>query len=75
VPLDDGALYWSSGTGAHLVENPAAGTYGSAAAQARLGFPITDTHDTPDGARTDFQFGSLLAPSGGGAVVETDRRP
>jgi uncharacterized protein with LGFP repeats len=75
VPLDDGALYWSSGTGAHLVENPAAGTYSSAAAQARLGFPITDTHETPDGARTDFQFGSLLAPSGGGAVVETDRRP
>jgi uncharacterized protein with LGFP repeats len=72
VPLDGGALYWSPGTGAHLVEAPASGTYAAAAVQHRLGYPTTDTHDTPEGARTDFQHGWLLAPVDGGPVTETD---
>ena len=44
-----GSIYWSPGTGAHVVEGEVLARYREVGGPAALGFPTTDTTATPDG--------------------------
>jgi uncharacterized protein with LGFP repeats len=66
VPLTGGSVYWSKATGAHVVLGKAVATYVQMGETTSwLRFPVSDTAETPQGARTDFQGGYLLVTSQG----------
>ncbi len=66
VRLQRGAIYWSSSTGARVVEAPAAEAYADLGGPTSyLGFPTRDTRAVTGGRRTDFQGGYLLATPDG----------
>jgi uncharacterized protein with LGFP repeats len=56
-----GNVYWSSTTGAHEVHGAILARYLSLGGTgSRLGLPVSDEYPITDGARSDFQHGSLI---------------
>jgi uncharacterized protein with LGFP repeats len=65
VPLTGGTVYWSRATGAHVVEGAAARHYVQMGQTTSwLGFPVSDTAETPRGTRTEFQGGVIEVSDG-----------
>ncbi|MGY1743503.1 MULTISPECIES: hypothetical protein [unclassified Blastococcus] len=70
--FSNGSIYWSAATGARVVMAPAAATYAQMGGPASaLGFPTADTRTVPEGRRTDFQGGYLLAAADGTVTTHT----
>ena len=65
VPLTDGTIYWSAATGAHLVLGDSTVAYVQMGeTTSYLGFPMSDTVETADGERTEFQGGVVEVENG-----------
>ena len=59
--LEGGAIYWSPATGAHVVEGEAADHYVEVGETTSwLGYPISDTVETPEGTHTRFEHGDIV---------------
>jgi uncharacterized protein with LGFP repeats len=72
--LQAGSIYWSAGTGAHVVRGDALYAYwGAGSITGVLGFPTADTTTVPGagspGTVTAFQRGSIYAATATGARV------
>ncbi|KSZ59035.1 esterase [Rhodococcus pyridinivorans KG-16] len=70
--FEGGIIAWSPDTDAHIVWGEIRTAWEAAGgAGGDLGFPITDEEQTPDGARSNFQFGYITwAPGAGTEVVQ-----
>ena len=62
-----GNIYWSAGTGAHIVWGSILQKYASIGGPAFLGFPLTDEVGVAGGARSTFTGGSILWSGATGA--------
>ncbi|EHK81656.1 putative esterase [Rhodococcus pyridinivorans AK37] len=70
--FEGGIIAWSPDTDSHIVWGEIRTAWEAAGgAGGDLGFPITDEEQTPDGARSNFQFGYITwAPGAGTEVVQ-----
>lgn len=70
--FEGGIIAWSPDTDSHIVWGEIRAAWEAAGgAGGDLGFPITDEEQTPDGARSNFQFGYITwAPGAGTEVVQ-----
>jgi uncharacterized protein with LGFP repeats len=60
VALEGGAVYWSPATGAHVVVGEAADHYVELGETTSwLGYPTSDTEETPEGTHTEFEHGVI----------------
>ena len=60
VALQGGAVYWSPATGAHVVVGEAADHYVELGETTSwLGYPTSDTEETPEGTHTEFEHGVI----------------
>jgi uncharacterized protein with LGFP repeats len=65
-----GAVYWTFGTGAHVVLEPVLTAWAAANFEnGPLGYPISDTHAVAGGVQNEFQNGSLLVHADGTSVM------
>ncbi|WP_157944057.1 hypothetical protein [Blastococcus atacamensis] len=70
VRLQGGEIYWSPGTGAHVVRGATLARWKQLGGHAgSLGFPVGDPTAVAGGQRTDFQRGYLLEASDGTVQV------
>ncbi len=70
--FEDGSVYWSPPTGAHVVRGAIRQAWAEQGWEAgALGFPASDEFATATGARSDFAGGSLLFTAATGAVHRT----
>ncbi|SHN85153.1 LGFP repeat-containing protein [Geodermatophilus obscurus] len=61
VELQDGAIYWSPATGAHVVTGEAAVHYVEVGeTTSPLGYPTADTVETSTGTLTEFEHGEIV---------------
>lgn len=68
--FEHGAVYWSFGTGAHVVLEPVLGAWAARNYEnGALGYPIGDTHAVSGGVQSEFQHGVLLVKADGSVVV------
>ena len=64
-----GSIYWSSGTGAHLIYGVLRATWANLGwERSRLGYPTSDEFGIPGGRRNNFQHGTISWYSANGAV-------
>lgn len=68
-----GRVYWSSGTGAHVVHGAILGRYVSAGGPAALGLPTTDELAVAGGRRNSFVKGRVYWSSATGAHTVTGK--
>ncbi|WP_369052013.1 LGFP repeat-containing protein [Kineococcus terrestris] len=68
--FENGSVYWSERTGAHLVKGAIRGAWAAQGWETgRLGYPTSDEHEVPGGRRNDFTGGSVTWERATGKVV------
>ena len=71
--FEGGELYWSKGTGSHLLTGKVADAYRKAGGPAgRLGFPATDVASAGNRTVADFANGQISCPNSGTCQVSYD---
>lgn len=74
--FEHGAVYWSFGTGAHAVVEPAYSAWAQRGFEnGALGYPTSDTHAAGCGVETRFQHGLLSVCTDGQVSVQLDGSP
>ncbi len=69
--FERGSIYWTPDTGAYEVHGAIRDLWAQGGwERGRLGYPISDEHDIPDGRASRFQHGDVVWTPSGGAVAK-----